>query len=230
MQPGKPRCGAKVRSPRGDNTTCMAYPVKGSRRCRMHRGGKEHYGVTNPNFKNGKYAKLPARLLDTFHAAENDPELLALRQDISAVDARIADLIARVDTGESGAIWRALRQAQHDVDDARRDAQRAPDDVSRAAANARLGDALSRVRALILDGHADYAAWEQVGFAIDRRRKLVESERKRLVEMSQVITSEQALAMIRALMDAVESEVTDREQLANISRKAMSIINRQAAA
>src|SRR5690606_29915526 len=99
--------------------------------------------------------------------------------------------------------------------------------IAKQEANARLGEALSRIRDLIIAGHSDYAAWGELRAAQDHGRKLRESERKRLVEMHQTVQSDKALAWARALMNAVETEVTDRDVLARISRKALAIINRQ---
>src|SRR5690606_13833216 len=127
MQSDKRRCGAKVRNARGDNTTCRAWPVRGSSRWRMHGGGSEQYGVANPAFRTGKYAKLPARLPESFQAAAADPDLLGLREDIAVNDARIAELAERLYSGESGALWRELRTAQQQADEARRAGQRAKD-------------------------------------------------------------------------------------------------------
>src|SRR3954451_14863589 len=71
----------------------------------MH-GGKVPRGRALPQTKHGRYSKdLPTRLLATYSAAQADTELLSLRDDVALLDARLADVLARVDTGESSALW-----------------------------------------------------------------------------------------------------------------------------
>lgn len=206
---GRPICGAKTRK----GLPCRVAPMPNGR-CYRHGGASHPGGSSHPGFRTGRYAKLPARMIDRFLASLDDPDLLAVREDIAANDARIADLVARLDTGESGSLWRQLRDAQAEVD-----AARGGDDP------AALAEAMQRVRALILRGHADHAAWAELREAQEHGRKLRESERKRLVEMHQMIAADKALAWGRALMEAVERRVTDRKVLTAISRDVMQIMN-----
>ena len=104
MMADRALCGAKTR----DGDPCRAWPLKGHTRCRMH-GGRSLRGPAHPAFRSGRYSKvLPSRLLAQYRAAEKDPELTSLRGELALVDARLADLLTRVDSGESGAIWQAL--------------------------------------------------------------------------------------------------------------------------
>lgn len=194
-------CGAKTRS--GEPCKGKAMP---NSRCRMH-GGKSPVGMAVNTFKDGRYSKyLPTRLNERYQEARTDPDLLALREDIALVDSRLSDLLKRVDTGESGGIWQQLQQAFAEFGKAR-----GKGDVP--GMTARLGE----VEALITRGLADYAAWEDVGKTLDRRQKLVESERKRLVEMQQVITTTQAMILLAAVVETVKRNVTDKRALAAIS-------------
>ena len=54
-------------------------------------------------------------------------------------------------------------------------------------------------------GAADYAVWGDIMDTIERRRKLSETEHKRLVAMQQMITGEQAGLMIGAVSGMVKS-------------------------
>src|SRR4051812_1922543 len=92
--------------------------------CMMH-GGKSPVGIASASFTTGRYSKaIPPRLLDRYHAAEADPARLALDSEIALTDARLADLLGRVDTGESGALWRDLAAAYRDLEAARADKQK----------------------------------------------------------------------------------------------------------
>jgi hypothetical protein len=52
---------------------------------------------------------------------------------------------------------------------------------------------------------------------LDLRRKLVESERKRLVQLRQMITVEQAMVLLTAVVALVREHVDDQQVLARIS-------------
>lgn len=175
-------------------------------RCRMH-GGTAPTGLASAQLKTGRYSKhLPTRLLATFEASQSDGELLALRDEVALIDARLTDLLKRVDTGESGAAWRSLRQAYRDYETA----------MAKADVVA-MKDHLATVGLLIKSGVADEAAWSDIRVTLEQRRKLVESERKRLVEMQQMVSAEQAMLMVRALVAAVREHVRDPAILRAIS-------------
>ena len=65
---------------------------------------------------------------------------------------------------------------------------------------------------------ADYQAWREVGSVIEQRRKLVESERKRLIEMQQTLTAEKAMLLLGAVLGVIKEHVQDRNTLHAISR------------
>jgi hypothetical protein len=174
-------------------------------RCRRH-GGKTPSGIASPVFKTGRYSKyLPGRLQARYAEAEGDGELLELRGEIALIDARLADLLHRVDTGESGALWAKVRALARDYAKAhRRDAEDADE---------KLNDLLDAIRG----GTDDAMAWAEVQGTVEQRRKLVESERKRLVELQQTITVEQALLLIANISDIIRRHVDNPRILAGIS-------------
>jgi hypothetical protein len=195
------QCGAKTRT----GGQCKQAALQNGR-CHFH-GGKSLAGIASPTFQDGSRSKyvLPPRLRKRYDAALNDPALLEQRREIALVDARLGDLLARVDTGESGALWSALMERREELIDAKRGG----DTVKQVLA-------LNAILDLISQGHADYRAWRELAAALDQRRKLVESERKRLVEMQQVMTSEQAMLLMNALLMAVKANVSDRGALSAI--------------
>jgi hypothetical protein len=66
-------------------------------------------------------------------------------------------------------------------------------------------------------GLQDYDAWNEIEKLIDQRRKLVEAEQKRLVAMQQMISSEQAMVLIAALIETVKRHVPDRDAIIAIA-------------
>lgn len=196
------RCNAK----KTNGEPCQAWAMEGKTKCRVH-GGKTPAGIASPHYKTGRYSKyLPTRLSSQYESAKNDPALLELREDIALIDARLSDLLQRVETGESGQVWKELGDAYRDLQDA-----------MHAKNTVKTGEALQLIYALIVRGNDDYRAWTEIHEVIEQRRRLVESERKRIVETKQTLTVEQAMLMIGALTNIIRTHVTDRQILSAIS-------------
>jgi hypothetical protein len=83
---------------------------------------------------------------------------------------------------------------------------------------------LRKLEGTLAKGANDYAAWGEVINLFEQRRRLVADERKRLVEMNQVITAERAMLLVGAIIDIIKRNVEDRKILANISRDINTIV------
>jgi hypothetical protein len=207
-------CGAKTRS--GGKCKTAAMP---NGRCRMH-GGKSLRGMAHPNAKHLRYAKdMPARLSGRYQEALDDPELLSTRHEIALVEARLNDLLTRADTGEAKILWEKARKLNQDI--------------QKAIHNENYGATLVHAAELdfiIGSGLTDYEAWYQIQALIEQRRKLSESEQKRLVAAQQMITSEQAMTFVAAIVDSVRRNVTDRNVLNAIQIDIAALMNVQSKA
>ena len=187
-----PICGAKTRA----GTPCKQVIVCANGRCRMH-GGMSLRGMASPRYKHGRYSKyLPQRMLPRYLESRDDPELLNQRWEIGLLDARIADLLKRVDSGEAGAMWGKLDELRLRFEQAQMQ--------GRARASA---DAVQELMILVAKGSSDFAAWDEVIGLVEKRRRLVESERKRMVEMHQMVAVERALVMVDQLARSVREHV-----------------------
>lgn len=181
--------------------------------CYMH-GGKTPTGIAAPSFRTGRYSKhLPSRLIETYHAAQTDGDLLNLHAEIALIDARLADVLRRVDTGESGQVWRDLRSTYQEM----RDAFASQDTATVRRTLTEMGDAIQA-------GHADYAAWADVRSLVDQRRKLVQVEAKRRTDMQQMLTTEQAMLLLARVADTVRRHVDDPRALAAIASELGGIV------
>lgn len=193
-----PRCNGHNR----DGSLCRRSAVNTSTKCRAH-GGATPRGIASPHFKDGSRSKyLPMRLRESYHEALTDPELLNLRGDIALLDARLNDVLGRVDTGESGQRWLELREQKVALIAARRA-------NNTNAVNA----ALNELFTLIDTGAPDIESWQEIQQLLEQRRKLVETERRRLVDMQQMITAEQATLLFTALLASVKRHVKDYDTL-----------------
>jgi len=70
---------------------------------------------------------------------------------------------------------------------------------------------------LIRRGGQDDAVWDEISELLEQRRRLVDSERRRLVEMRQMITVEQLLALLAQTQQVILEHVSDRQVRARLS-------------
>ncbi len=206
------QCTAKNRA----GNQCQRHATASSTKCNLH-GGKSLAGIASPLFKHGRYSKyLPERLAGRYREALADPKLLELRDEVALMGTRLGELVARVDAGESAARWKALQTAHSDITAAIRTSDKA---LLRAG--------LSALDTAVEAGLDDYATWKEIAELTEQRRKLVESEQKRLVTSQQMITSEQAMILLAVLTDIVRKHVSDKIALAAISTelKQLTIID-----
>lgn len=193
-------CGAIT----SNGKPCKRRPTDGRERCNLH-GGKTPRGIASPQFKDGRYSKaMPERLLERFEAAKKDPELLNLSAEIALVESRLEDLLRRVEHGESISLWKEL-------EDTLMEYQLSENDGVRIFA-------MSKMEKLIKRGLADFYTWHDIGNLIEQRRKLVDTERKHMIQSQMMLTLEQGMTLVTALLTSVKANVTDPIALRAISR------------
>lgn len=202
-------CGAKARTGEPCRQRAMA-----NGRCRYH-GGLTPGGLASPNLITGRYSKyLPARLMERYQEALKDPALLELKEEIALLDGRLADLLVRVDTGESGIIWRRLQEARGQLLQA-----------WKAKNTERAELAIHEIIDTIARGHGDWMAWQDIHATLEARRRLVESERKRLIDSEQMITAERAMLLFGAIGGIIKRHVSDPAILQSIAADLSEIID-----
>lgn len=172
----------------------------------MH-GGASPVGIAHPRYVHGRYSRvMPQRLQERYELAASDPQLLSVTEEIRVIDARIGDLLQRVDGGEAGEHWQGLRRTLDYLAPA----------IAAKDAN-RVAGLLSELDQIATAGNADYSAWQEVFDAIEARRRLVETERRRMAELDQNIPAERAFMMIGAILEIIRRWVTDPQQLRGIA-------------
>lgn len=181
--------------------------------CRHH-GGKSPQGAASSRFKDGRWSRyLPERLAERYQQAASDSELLSLREDVVLLDARLSELIERAGTGESAQAWVRVQKAMKGLQKV--EAGGNPD--KKREARFELEDAIER-------GGADIEVWAEIGDHLERRRKLTESERKRLIDMEQMVRADQAMALVAAVVASVRKHVEEPRVLANISADITALV------
>ena len=203
------QCTAKARSGR----QCRNGAINGTSKCRMH-GGASLAGIAHPNFKTGRYSKdLPARLAARYGEALADPQLLELRDEIALVGTRQSELLGHLDTGLSLQHWKDAQAAHGELLAA-----------IRGKDTAALQIALTALGAALDAGAGDYAVWQEVTEMTEQRRKLVDSEHKRLVAMQQMISTEQAMALLARITESIRKHVSDPRTLAAVAAELRAVV------
>lgn len=193
---------------------CKANAVNGRDVC-YHHGGKSLQGSAVATFQTGRYSRyLPERLAERYEEAASDPELLSLREDVALLDTRLSQLIARADTGESAEAWKRVQKTLKDLQKAEAGGKPERKKEARWA----LEDAIEQ-------GGTDIEVWTEIGFHLERRRKLTESERKRLIDAEQMVRADQAMSFVAALVASVRKHVEDPRVLAAISADISAIVH-----
>lgn len=167
-------------------------------RCWRH-GGKSLQGPASRTFKTGRYSKyLPTGVLDSYHAALADEDLLATRDSIALAETRIIDLLKTLDSRVGKELW---EQAQTTFAGLKA--------AIKANDTEAVRESLRQLERIIGGGVTQAQAWNEIGDWMERARRLRETEQRRLVAMQQMITSEQAMVLVAALTMAVKNNVSD---------------------
>jgi uncharacterized protein YjcR len=203
----KTYCGAKTKT----NGKCK-QPAMTNGKCRLH-GGKTPRGIANANTKHGRYSKdLPTRLAGRFEDAINDEELGTLKSEIALLDTRIGELLGGLDTEQTISAWQDVANARDAISAA-----------MRSGKGNQLMDAFNYLDNVVNNANSEFEIWNNIVFLIDQRRKLTDSERKRMVDLQQMITAEQSMLLVTTLMRAVKTHVTDRHTLSAIANEIRAV-------
>lgn len=195
------------------NNTCGAPAMRGIEKCRVH-GGASPRGVAAARYQHGRYSKdLPTAIAGRYKAALNDEQMLDMSQEVALLTTRLGLLLGKMQVGDTAATWAAARELMADFRIASRDHKL--DEATKA---------LDALETLLGRGASEYARWAEVREIIDDRRKVVESERKRMVELKQYITAERALLFVGAIEGIIRARVKDPAVMATIGRDIRSLI------
>lgn len=201
---GKPCCQKhrKRRDEHGNLQPCKREAMAGRDCCDFH-GGKSLRGIASPSFKTGRYSEhLPTRYLKSFDNAMKDPALTSVREELALCDARQAELLARLSTGESGHLWhlanRALGSLRSAIASGNADAQ---------------GAAINSLISLVERGSRDEQQWAEVREVSELRRRLAETERRRIESIQAYMTMDEIGAAAAFLAGVLKRSITDESKL-----------------
>jgi len=148
----------------------------------------------------GRHSKfLTETLAAKYQEARHDPEILAHRDDLALIEARIEQLLERtLNKKERPEAWAKLREKMGEL--------------TEAAHGNNTGEMMKVSMQIekIFDGvEHDYLAWNQIFGLMEERRKIGESEQKRLIAMKQMIKAEDAMKLIGQVLAIIKKHLVE---------------------
>lgn len=187
------------------NDTCEGWAVTGSEKCRKH-GGATPRGFASANFKHGRHSKaLPHRWIARYKAAIGDTELLSLKSEIAVLDAMIDERLRLIDDETSAQMWKHV------------EAKAAEFSTAREAKDAdTMKTSMEDLLELVFKGAQARQNERDLVVMFESRRRLVESQRKALIEAEQTMTYDQVMTLFTALIATVRETVKNPTELATL--------------
>lgn len=179
------QCTAKSKQ---SGQRCKRHAVAGGTVCSIH-GGKSPKGVASGTYVHGGYSKhLPKELMLRFEEAVRDPELINLRNETALIEAQIMEMVEKIYAGAGGSsedvikAWNTFSKVH----------------MAEKDTTAQLRGLEEAIKAL----KDDQQARTNLLDLVDQKRRLAEAERKRLVDMRQLVTTEQAMLFATVILEA----------------------------
>lgn len=203
---------------------CKRSAVYATDRCVRHGGGKPLKGKPrgHQNFKTGvnsdllviKFAGqiiegktpmtkryqqfIPERLAEKYLMSVNDPEIIALNDDIALVETRIKQILERIDDDAPPPVWADAYNAFREFMMYKR-----LNDTEKAR------ETLDLLEDIFERQASDRETWDEVFSRLEQRMKLASEERKRRMDMRALMDAEQVMDIASRLLAAVNEAAED---------------------
>ena len=219
---GKPVCGARRYNieptlPYGRIGYCSRTPTSGRVRCAVCDKKRKKEPIQSlPDARRGVITTaIPSRLRRKFESAFNDPDLLDQSEIIALLNVRIADLLERVDTGESGDNWRQILKTFEEF-------QYAINTQDVEATN----KSMNSLESLISTGVGDYQAWDEIYKVTELLRKVKADENALILKKGAMITAEEQMSIIYYMLGIITKHVRDRDALDRIKNDVLKLMDK----
>lgn len=166
----------------------------------------------------GRYARdFPEDILGRYREAYEDTDILNLNAEIAVVTTRIAELIKSQNFGDSTKLWGEVGSLAASIDQAVGD-----QDLSLIESLA------ERLLALSADGRNKHETWNEIQTLNETKRRLVETQRKTLIDAQQMISADRLMVLLAAVVDVIRRNVTDERVFFTISNELRQIVDHKA--
>ena len=205
-------CGAPLKSK--PEVLCTRSAEPGKNRCKAHSDHLKR-GVENLQWRTGRYSKsLPSMLGVMYEEAQDDPSLMELRDDVALLDTRINNILAQLSEDTGGARWVSLKTLlkQYNIQVKSKQTD---------LANATWFELMD----LVDEGVQEVETWNEVKSTMEQKRRMVETEQKRLAAMNLVLPIEKVMALVGYVAAIVKENVTDIDALAKIASELDRVVS-----
>lgn len=213
----RPQCTAHAKNS-GDR--CKRTPEPGFTVCRYH-GGLTPIGTAHPSYVHGRYSRhMPAAVKARYEQFLADPTLTHLRPEIALVAQQLEDMLERLNAGESTKLWEKCIELLDDHRDALVEQSFGYDpSPSPDALLAELGTTMR-------SGLTTFNIFPQIQPILEQYRRLADSENKRINDLNQKLTTEQAVLFVQALGDSINRHVSNPKERAAVIADFRIALNR----
>lgn len=213
---GKVRCDSwslmRLRfGARGVDAQCRNSAVVGTKKCKAHSRSL----VNKPKTLNQEFSRykssLPPNLLKRLIEVESDPDKLSLEAELDMITARLREVFERLDSRQSTLAWKMVEDGYRLLNTS----VRSSDVQGIKTGLGMLREALQR---------SDYPVWHDLVNLIQNRTRLVESQRRSMVEKAEVITLAEMMGVLATVQSIIFDVVTDDMSRATISQRFAALV------
>jgi hypothetical protein len=217
IPPDAERCTARARQ---TGQQCRQYREGGTTVCRYHgaRGIVARKAQIIARGQGRESRGLPLRLAERYQTLISDPDILNLTGDLALLDLRLEELTGRLEDGESVGGLRRARDAYTKLRSA----------LAKGDGGA-VGQAMASLDAILTSATAADNTWRDIREILLERRLLAETERRRLVDLHQMVTVEEMMLFVNALIQIINRHVPDQRTRTSIALEVRGLLGRQAA-
>lgn len=154
-------------------------------------------GIASGRFKHGRYSRyLPTGLRKQYEESKHDPQLLSHEPDLRLIDLHLQELVNKLDKEDPYKALQAIKEAWGVFQQ------------SRTNPNIDSAECLHRVDKEITKEHGQKEEiWAQIQEVLEMRRKILESENRRIRESQTTMSGEQCMALVEYLVECMRGSV-----------------------
>jgi hypothetical protein len=178
---------AKCTGTRTNGEPCVALAIKGTTLCYQH-SPRQARGARSGRFKTGVYSVvLPRDIVERYEILLSDRGIVETRTSVALATVRIEELIKKLEENEAAGRYILLSKA---VKDLRRQ-------IDKGETTSVV--AFQKIASIIDSKIEEYQKWSEIYEVMELKRKLVDTESKRLKDIGAVLNAEQAMAFIMSI-------------------------------
>lgn len=191
------QCTAKSKQ---SGERCKRQVTPGKQVCYYH-GGRSLSGIASPRLTTGKWSKyVPVQLGPAYEEYRNDTDLLSLNDDVALLRSITAKHLGDMGQGDTSPAWIAVKLAFDEMEAAEAQGVAGLDKYLKAKA---------KLLAIIEPNYRAAIAEGQVIRNIDQLSKVVDKERRLLIDKQMMISVAEVNLYMRVILSALIKSVNE---------------------